>query len=250
MAYTTTAAVYAEGVVEANFPAPLVQGRIDEVTELFDNITGTWFEPRTFDVASVYGIMLRNGSGRRILRMPAPIISIAEIRYVDHTVDPATTEVVPSTEYFAHDRLSGPDDRWAPKVSLIGIGGRFGSSVGVNRRRENRGWTRGFRNIEVDGTFGFMEIDPAGPAGTLRTPLEIQRSAIAMVIHLLPDMADPAAAEERRLGDLRAFEVADRKETYGPMLRNTSSTGLPDVDRVLLRYSHRFRARGLHGEQG
>jgi hypothetical protein len=222
LGYCTVDDIRAQGIPEAEYDDAWVQGRIDDASRAIDDFCGWWFESRTMESGGALGAMKCSGRGTRVLHLVVPIISIDEVRYVYRGTDPVTTEVVPLTNFLVHDGVLAPDDRWNPKLE------RFAGSV----------WPKGSKNIEIDGDFGFLEVDPE--SGELATPRAIARACAELAIANLAQLGDEDSLAERQLGALTSITRADRAESYSPQAVGKSSTGVPSVDRVLLRYRRRM----------
>ncbi len=235
MAYATIAEVKLEGI-GGTASDPFIQTRIDEACALIDRATGWWFESREYNTDAIRGIYRANGRGKPWLHLRAPVITVDEVRIITYQEGDDDTETLEATQYRVHASVEAPDDRRNPKLTIKGRTLISGFSSGM--------WPKGRGNIEIDGTFGFMELDPSD--GSLRTPLLIKRATILLTGHLMPTLGDVDANEANTLGNVTSIRVADRAETYdGSTSANSawSMTGYTDVDRLIHPFIDRRNVR-------
>jgi len=225
--YCEIADIRAEGIPDTEYGDSRVEARILDAMRLIDEFCGWWFEARTLEDGGVLGPMVCSGRGTKILHLRAPIISVSEVRLVDHTFDPVQTEVVAANSYLVHSSILAPDDRWNPKLE------RLSGYI----------WPKGSRNVQLDGSFGFQEMDPSD--GSLGTPRAIKMACIELTIGTLADRGDEDEFADMQAGNVESVKRADREETFSPLGTGRSTTGLPSVDRKLLRYRRRRFGMGV-----
>lgn len=205
--YASVNDMRAEGVTQAQATDERLEQLIDEASRGIDAATGQFFAPRerSFQL---------DGRGTPTLELPVPII-----RLDDLSIDGVPVPLMPSTLL-----VSGAPVQ--PGFDGAYIAFRYG-----------RAFPRGRKNIEVAGLWGYTEDDGTD---TGRTPLEIRRACMMLVIRMLPLLADTDATEDAR-GRWRIVEERTRDQSYkldriapGPL------TGEPDIDRILLRYRRLF----------
>jgi hypothetical protein len=167
-----------------------------------------FFEPRTFsDTISLadYPSLHLDGSGRNILPLPLPIISLNSVTEDSDSI--ALTDIIIYNRYY-------PDDRYRPRLQY--------------EHRYNI-FPRGNQNIVLDGVFGFVEKD-----GT--TPADLQEAAIKMMLFELAPFVGKAGFKLPRIGVITQ-EMADKysyKIQPGETLNGV--TGVPEIDKVLYKY--------------
>ena len=199
--YATVDDIRAEGVTAVQVSDERLHALIVEACQTIDTATGWFFAPREH----TYQL---DGRGTPTLDLPVPLIRL------DNLV------------------VNGGE---VPQSSLLISGspiqpGFDGSYITFRHRRR---FPRGRKNVAITGLWGYTEHD-----GSLtgRTPLEIRRACMMLVMRLLPPLADTDATEDAR-NRWRIIEERTRDQSYkldraaaGPF------TGDPDVDRILLRY--------------
>ena len=201
--YCTVADLRAEGVTEAVASDERLGALIDEASRLIDRATGWFFAPRLM----TYPL---DGRGTPSVEPPAPPIRI--------------------------DRITAcGDDLSVLGNDLLVIGAPVGP--GFDGLRLTRRWgrfPRGHDNILVEGLFGYTE-DDGSPHG--RTPLEIRRACLMLVLRGLPPLGDADAVGDAR-NRWRVIEERTRDQSYklDRDARPAPLTGDPDVDAILLRY--------------
>lgn len=201
--YATVADLRAEGVTVAMAADDRLDSLIEEAGRTIDRITGWFFEPRAQTLAI-------DGRGNSTIEPPVPPIRLDRLS-------------------FGGANLSlSPDD-------LVVVGAPVGPAFDAPRLtlRRCRTFPRGQGNVTAEGLWGFTEPDGT-PEG--RTPLEIRRACMLLVLRLLHPLAGEASADARNRW--RVLEERTRDQSYRlDGVRETGPfTGDPEIDGVLLRY--------------
>ena len=202
--YCELADLRAEGVTVAQATDERLAALIDEASRTIDRLTGWFFSPRL----RTYRI---DGRGTPSLEPPAPPIRIDALSLGGSAVstDPDDLVVVGAPVQPGFD---------GPRLTL----------------RHGRRFPKGRGNVEVEGLWGYTE-DDGSPHG--RTPLEIRRACMMLVLRALPPLGDADAAGEAR-SRWRLLEERTRDQSYrlDRDARPAPLTGDPDVDAILGRY--------------
>ena len=189
--YCTVAELRIEGVEDPPDDARLEQ-LIIEASEYIDLVTRMWFEERTLTLKL-------DGSGERVLHMHIPIRAITAARVENDVVDP--------TLYVVYNRMF-PDDRTNPRVTYKRT--RVPRNVFEDADNpSNRVWRVGEQNVELDGTFGYVDTDPDGT--NPRVPRLINRACKRIVILIIPLLADTESVTSTLLSSpgMLSKEVTD-----------------------------------------
>jgi hypothetical protein len=201
--YATVADMRAEGVTPSQASDERLTALLEEASRMIDRATGWFFEPRE----RTYQL---DGRGTPTIELPVPLIRLDEL-FIDGS------EVVVTLENPIVIGAPVQSGFYAPHITF-----RYG-----------RRFPRGRSNIDVTGLWGYTEDD-----GTVtgRTPLEIRRACMMIVLRLLPPLADTDATDEAR-NRWRIVEERTRDQSYklNPSQRG-SFTGDPDIDHILLSY--------------
>lgn len=195
-AYTSIARLRAEGVTVAMASDGRLTELIAEASDEIDRITRWWFEPRELTLAL-------NGNGNRILALPAPPIEIESVEIGE----------TPAGDWDAQG--------WAP----VATPKRPHPAI---VRRGTMTWPNGTGNVQVVGTFGYVEAD--GDDG--RTPRAIRRAAELMVIRMARPMM--AEAEERFRGRVQSMRTS--KQSVSFFANGAGTTAFdddPEISRIL-----------------
>lgn len=196
--YATPADLRAEGVTEAMASDERLVALIDEASRSIDQLTGWSFEPRALTLHMA-------GRGTSTLEPPLPPIRL--------------------------DRLSV--DGAALNEDFIIAGAPIAPGFDAPRigRREGKIFLRG-SHIEAAGLWGYTEADGTALG---RTPRDIRRACMLLVLRTLHPLADAASADVRNRW--RIIEERTRDQSYRLTPSAPSSlSGDPDVDAILLRY--------------
>jgi hypothetical protein len=202
--YATVTDLRAEGVTDAQASDGRLLALIDEASRLIDRLTGWFFEPRD----ASYRL---DGRGASSIAPPAPPIRL-DVLTVDGFALP-----IGSDNLVIVGAPVRPDFD-APRVSL----------------RHGRVFPKGIGNIEIEGRWGYTEDDGTTEG---RTPLEIRRACILLVMSRLPLLGDTESVEDAR-NRWRIVEERTRDQSYKLDKPGTTTTltGDPEVDEILLRY--------------
>ncbi len=202
--YCEVADLRAEGVTAAQATDARLAALIDEASRTIDRVTGWFFAPRlrTFRL---------DGRDAPSLEPPAPPIRIDRLAVggSELALDPDRLVVVGAPVQPGFD---------GPRLTL----------------RRARSFPRGDGNVEVEGLFGYTE-DDGSPHG--RTPLEIRRACMLLVLRAIPALGDADSAGDAR-NRWRLLEERTRDQSYrlDRDARPAPMTGDPDVDAILARY--------------
>lgn len=212
MAYATIADVRAEGIAVATAADAIVQARLDLAHELIHRKTRMKFEPTT----ATHTV---DGTGFDVLPLPMPLVEITSI-----TIEQQVLSADELAHVFNLSLLTDLEDR-RRNPKLLRKGAR---------------WTKGQRNILIEGSWGFVEADGDTP------PLEIKRLAVDLAIWALDLQGDLAARRDRREFTFATQQSThNRSVTMSNLLASSGPTGDRDVDRMLARYRPPVRPRIL-----
>lgn len=202
--YATVSDLRDEGVTEAQASDARLLVLIDEASRLIDRITGWFFEPRD-------ATYLLDGRGTPSIEPPIPPIRLDAL-FVEEcslTIDSDNLIIIGAPVQPGFD---------APRLTL----------------RHGQVFPKGIGNIEAEGRWGYTEDD-----GTLegRTPLEIRRGCMLLVMSRLPLLGDVDAVDEAR-NRWRIIEERTRDQSYklDKPVTSVTATGHPEVDEILSRY--------------
>jgi len=186
---------------------------IREACALIDRATGQWFEKRTKAIRV-------SGTGSGCLHLPVPIVQGDDpITAISTGLDTDDEEEVDLDDVRI---FNGDDDRDNPKIRALGWA-----------------WPKGEDNVEVTGSFGFVEYDEgegSDPVPTWTTPPEIAAVAKLLAIRNLPRKGAAYEWAERQAFRLVAESTRGRSNTFAALPATGGPTGDPDIDGVLARY--------------
>jgi hypothetical protein len=202
--YATVDDLRAEGVTAAQATDERLTALIEEAGSTIDRITGWFFEPRSLTLRL-------DGRGTPSLEPPVPPIALDRLALdtTELSLDPADLVVVGAPVAPGFD---------APRISLT----------------RGRTFPKGTANVTAEGLWGFTEPDGT-PEG--RTPLEIRRACMLLVLRSLPLLANDDSSGEAR-SRWRIIEERTRDQSYrlDPDSRTASFTGDPEADSILARF--------------
>ncbi len=200
--YCTVEDLRAEGVTEQEASDARLWALIDEASRTIDRACGWFFEPRL----RAYRL---DGRDAPSIEPPAPPIRIDRLAVggAELSLDPDDLVVVSAPVQPGFD---------GPRLTLRH--GRF---------------PRGRGNVVAEGLWGYTE-DDGTPTG--RTPLEIRRACMLLVLRWLHPLTADASTDARNRW--RILEERTRDQSYkldragaaGPF------TGDPEIDAILARY--------------
>ena len=202
MSYCTVEDLRAEGLDEEKYSDETLGNLVKLSCEYIDRITGQFFEPRQQHLRL-------DGRGGKILVLPYPLI---EVEYIE-----VSREII--DDYVVYNRI---EDRSYPKIY------------------RNAKWPNGILNIEIKGTWGYVEEDGS-------TPEPIKRIARKLAMYYFPALNDAEAQENKNLNGLLISETTDGHsyelaEDAVANLYASSITGDTEIDSVLKYYMRsRFR---------
>lgn len=201
--YATVADLRSEGVTEAMATDARLEALVDEAGCNIDRITGWCFEPRS----STYGL---DGRGTSTLELPVPLIYLEHVA-INGVVFPLKEE------------------------DLLVIGSPVQPGVDVPRLVLVNGWIfpRGVANVAVTGLWGCTEPDGST---TGRTPLEIRRVCMLLVLRALHPLAGQDSADARNRWRILEERTRDQSYRLDSLKSKGPFTGDPEIDDILLRY--------------
>jgi len=208
--YASLADARAEGITVSQASDDRLRLLIDEASRSIDRMTGWFFDPRQLD-------MWLDGRGTPTVELPVHPIRL--------------------------DRLIVVGTEWSTQSDqLVVVGGPVQATVPMPRLTLRHGLTfpRGHANILATGLWGLTE-DDGSPTG--RTPLDIRRACLLLVMAHLPPLGDLDASADAR-NRWRIVEERTRDQSYklSPAPNGKNLTGDPEVDEILARY---LRPAGL-----
>jgi len=202
--YATVQDLRGEGVSTTEATDQRLLALIEEASREIDHLTGWFFYPRQLSLKL-------SGRGTPSLEPPYPPIMLSDLDVDGRDLSIAADDLMVVGAPIA----PGFD---APRLTILG-GGVF---------------PEGSDNITADGWWGYTEED-GSPLG--RTPLEIRRACMLLVLRTLPMLADADAVADAR-SQWRIIQEKTRDQSYKlDRLRDAAPlTGDPEIDRILLRY--------------
>lgn len=234
MALITVADIRAEGVTTSEADDPRVQAAIDEVEIEIEELTGNFFEPRVL----TYKL---EGRGHKVLKVPAPIISITSVKILNP--DGTVFDTLVAADYFIYNRhltqrLRNPDDRRYPRIELTPSGySRPGLINDVFANGRFNYFPAHPMAVEVVGKFGWTDWSSGNADGV--TPARIKRAAKLMVLPKLPKMTDYSAREDAqrwRISSESTREQGYTRKVGGSLGEIGPITGDPEIDALLVDY--------------
>ena len=173
---------------------------IEEASRSIDLVTGWFFEPQL-------GSYQLDGRGAPTLELPVPPLRIDRV-----TVQGADLSL---------------DD-------LVVVGAPVGPGFDGPRITKRRGvFPRGRGNVELVGLWGYTEEDGTDFG---RTPLEIRRACILMVLKGVAPLADPESEDARNRWRILQERTRDQSVKLDRVTAPAPFTGDPEVDAILMRY--------------
>lgn len=215
--YVTLAAIRAEGITEAVMSDSRAESVAKAAARAVDAFCRCWFYDRTYGEGTE---LYLDGTGRDVLHLPAPIISIEQVA-CDYTGTRAFEEVQSST-YVAYD---SDEDARNPKVVRIS-----GDPNAVKVGTFDAVWPKGRRNVRLRCHLGWLEDDA--------TPIAITRAVMRMVSHEKELIGSDYGTDARleRMGAVRSVTTHNRSVSYADVVVAGGLTGDPMVDGTLVRY--------------
>ena len=221
--YCTIGDLRDEGVEVTDLSATRATQLIREMSGWIERITGHFFDHRV-------GLTLTlDGSGNRRLHLPIFATAVTELRRLWYTSEPPETFVIDTSAWRLYNRTFPTDDRFNPKIELLGPTGDVLLDGGTSK------FVKGPQAYQVDGDFGFVDDDPDSP-GSYITPPPIKRACIIMCAANSGKLGDPDAFLARKNVDLTGMTVQGRTFSWGSPLSANTATGLPEADRILAFY--------------
>ena len=205
MSYCSVEDLRAEGLDSEKISDEELEKLIKLSCDYIDRITGQFFEPREFAIRI-------DGRGGKNLVLPLFLIDVWYIKINNEFID----------DFVLYNRITPVDDRPYPKIF------------------RNEKWPEGIMNVEISGTWGYVEADKS-------TPEPIKRIAKKLAIYNFPALIDKEAQEEKNLKGLLLSEMTDGHsyelaEGAVTNLFTNSITGDIEIDEVLKQYTRsKFR---------
>jgi hypothetical protein len=201
--YASVADLRDEGVSVAQASDDRLLALLDEASRAIDSFTGWFFEPRTLTLRL-------DGRGTPSIEPPVPPIELPAL-----SVGGSAVSVVPEDLVIVGAPVQPGFD--APRIT----------------RTRKRVFPKGPGNVEATGIWGYTENDGT-PHG--RTPLEIRRACMLLVLRWLSPLAEGDTEARSRW---RIIEERTRDQSY--KLDRVSGggstfTGDPDIDGIVARY--------------
>ncbi len=201
--YCTVSDLRDEGVTEAQASDDRLVELIDEASAAIDRLTGWFFLPR-------HEVYLLDGRGTPTLELAAPPIRVDQL-------------VIDGAEVFLDD----------DSAIVVGAPVRPGFDAPRISLRHGSVFPKGRGNIELEGLFGYTEVD-----GSIvgRTPLAIRRACILLVLRWLHPLTGDASHDARNRWRILEERTRDQSYKLGAPSAAASLSGDPEVDDILLRY--------------
>ncbi len=219
--YATVDDVRAEGVSVAQAADARLLALLEEASRTIDQVCGWFFEPRTLSLKLV-------GRGTPTIEPPYPPIRLDKLAIgsFDLSLDPHDLEVVGAP---VHPGFDGPritlrhGRRFPKRDGTVPLGSQYAvlPLLLVDTL------------IEAEGVWGYTEYDGT-PLG--RTPVEVRRACILLVLRGVPPLGDDAAWDARNRWRIVAEQTRDQRYQLAPIDTFGALTGDPEVDRILRRY--------------
>ena len=202
--YATVADLRGEGVTDVQATDERLLALIHEAGRTIDRVTGWFFEPRE----QTY---LLDGRGTPSIEPPVPPIRLDSLSVdgSDVSTDPDDLVVVGAPIQPGFD---------APRLTL----------------RHGRRFPKGSGNVEAQGLWGYTEDDGSAEG---RTPIEIRRACMLLVLRWLPLLGDVDASGDAR-NRWRIIEERTRDQSYKLERPGGQGvlTGDPEIDAILGRF--------------
>lgn len=183
---------------EALFPTADILEAEERVWEFIELFCNQFFEEREF-------VLTLDGNGLEMLLLPIPCVELTSVT-IDDTVQTLT-------DFILYNRTF-PDDRKNPKIKY-----------------ENNTFEAGSLNVELAGTFGYVESDGNPPP-----PLVDAAMKILVHIALLPLTGDggyDVPLDKHRLIQETTDKYLYKLSANPPM---NGATGIPEIDKILFMY--------------
>lgn len=202
--YASVADLRDEGVSVAQASDDRLLALIEEASRAIDSFTGWFFEPRSLTLRL-------DGRSTPSLELPVPPIRLDRLALGQSDISTA------------------PDD-----LVIVGAPVQPGFDAPRITRTHKRVFPKGSGNVTAEGLWGYTE-DDGSPEG--RTPLEIRRACMLLVLRWLSPLAEGDTEARSRW---RILEERTRDQSY--KLDRVASgivasfTGDPDIDGIVARY--------------
>jgi hypothetical protein len=202
--YASVADLRDEGVSVAQASDARLLALIDEAGRAIDSFAGWFFEPRSLTLRL-------DGHGTPSIEPPVPPIELSALSVGGSAVSVAPEDLV-----------------------IVGAPVQPGFDAPRITRTRKRVFPKSSGNVEAAGVWGYTE-DDGTPHG--RTPLEIRRACMLLVLRWLSPLAEGDSDARSRW---RIIEERTRDQSY-KLDRITSGiggsfTGDPDIDGIVARY--------------
>lgn len=209
--------------------------RIRTWQQFIENETGLFFIPRQLTLEL-------DGRGTNLLQLAIPIISVSAL-YVNDDFDTAL-DAEYYEAYTGRGGEDGRDDRRNPRIKLITAETSIFAGTGP-LGKTNAIFEIGEKNQRVEGSFGFVE-----PGGC--TPEPIKYALTKLVIRTYQPLGTSGAGGAPGGPMIEEETDRHRRKWADPFTGNKtfSTTGDPEVDRILAKYRRPMIVKGprtMHG---
>lgn len=219
--YATLDQVRAEGVTVAQATDARLSALLEEASVTIDQVTGWFFEPRALTLRL-------EGRGVPTIEPRYPPIRLdhLSIGSFDLSLAPRDLEIVgaPIEPGFDAPRITLRHGRVFP---------RRNGSLPLPSMYSMEPLLLVDDAITATGIWGYTEPDGT-PLG--RTPVEIRRACVMLVLRGVPLLGDDAAWDARNRWRLVSERTREQSYTLAPNDAFGNLTGDPEVDRVLRRF--------------
>lgn len=216
---------------------------IRRASRLIERLTGNWFEvrPRTFRVKA---------NGTTVVHLGAPIIMVSSVNLVSGRGTSITRDSVPIDDVLVFNRhltegLEDPDDRATPRLEYLGAWGIDYPG------RDDFEWPEMSQVVEIEGLFGYTELEPSDPVGETsdgsqvplsygQTPELIKQACMMLIMKDLYPLGDVARRESlrdrNRIIEEKTADQSYKKESLKNLGMTGTLTGDADIDGILVQY--------------
>lgn len=200
MPYASVQDLRDEGVTITQLSDERAATLLQRASSHIDAVTGQWFEPRTKTLRF-------DGTGAELLWLAVPLISLTSCSLAGDPLVPGDVVIYGAP---------GTEERRNPKLARV----------------LKNVWTEGPQNVEIVGSWGFVEAD-------LSTPWEIREACLRLVIRAIPLLSAESTATmdvKKETTDGHSYERFDRTSSTAGAWRFGGLTGDPAIDTVLARF--------------
>lgn len=242
--YCTVQELRDEGFRDPPFKDSVLTEKILIASTLIEDITGIWFGAKSRTIRI-------DGIGGTDLPVHVPIVQIDNVTILHDVSGVTSAQTLDLDTIRIYNRhltmgLTTPDDRNAPRIELSIF---FGGNLFITR------WPVGQQNIELQGVFGWTELEPTDTVGETAAssqiplaqgviPHDVKDVCKRLVKRYLPFLSNDAdVADATKHMFATAVETRDQKVQFGGGSAGSggglTSGGLtrdPMIDDVLAKY--------------